>query len=120
MDAIAFIAEERIRAALEEGAFESLPGMGSPFPPDQDAQVPEDMRMAYTLLKNAGYLAGEEERRTMLPSPRECLPEEEAAAYGGLLRLEVFRKKHGVLKSLDAKPLETQYLERLLNRTHKF
>ena len=54
--AIAYVAEERIRAAAEQGEFRNLPGAGKPLDLDADANVPPELRMAYTLLKNGGYL----------------------------------------------------------------
>lgn len=56
--AIAYVAEERIRAAAERGEFRNLPGAGKPLDLDADANIPPELRMAYTLLKNGGYLDG--------------------------------------------------------------
>ena len=56
MDAISIIAEQRIREACERGAFDSLPGAGKPLELEDDSHIPEDLRMAYKLLKNAGYV----------------------------------------------------------------
>jgi hypothetical protein len=53
------IAEERILKALAEGAFEILPGAGRPLSLEDEPLVPEDLRTAYRLLKNAGYLPPE-------------------------------------------------------------
>lgn len=54
--AIAAVAEERIRQAMEQGAFENLPGQGKPMDADDAAHVPPELRMAWRLLKNGGYL----------------------------------------------------------------
>ena len=59
MDAISIIAEQRIREACERGAFDSLPGAGKPLELEDDSHIPEDLRMAYKLLKNAGYVPEE-------------------------------------------------------------
>lgn len=59
MNIIAAIAEQRIAEAQENGGFDNLPGMGRPLPIDDDAHVPPDLRMAYKVLKNAGYLPPE-------------------------------------------------------------
>lgn len=55
--AIAAVAEERIRAALAEGAFDNLPGAGKPLCLEDDAHLPPESRMAYKILKNSGYIA---------------------------------------------------------------
>jgi hypothetical protein len=50
------LVEQRIRNAMADGSFDDLPGRGRPLRLDDDALVPEDMRLAYRVLKNAGYL----------------------------------------------------------------
>ncbi|MGE4291129.1 MAG: DnaJ family domain-containing protein [Desulfovibrio sp.] len=49
-------AEEAIRKAQREGAFENLEGAGRPLVLDDDALIPPDLRMAYKILKNANCL----------------------------------------------------------------
>lgn len=53
------IAERRIREAQERGEFDDLPGAGAPLDLDDDALVPEDLRAAYRVLKNSGFLPPE-------------------------------------------------------------
>ena len=53
------IAERRIREAQARGELDDLPGTGAPLELDDDALVPEDLRVAYRLLKNAGFLPPE-------------------------------------------------------------
>ena len=94
MDAITFIAEERIRKAQEEGAFDNLPNMGKPIDLGAEELVPPDLRMAYTLLKNSGYF----EENQVLGNDltlRNCLPKAETDAYVAGLRLEIGIKKAG-------------------------
>lgn len=57
--AISAIAEERIRRAQEQGDFDGLPGRGKPLDLASYTNIPEELRMAYTLLKNGGYLSRE-------------------------------------------------------------
>jgi len=47
------IAENRIREAMEQGEFDNLPGAGEPLSLDEYFATPEDVRMAYSVLKNA-------------------------------------------------------------------
>lgn len=61
--AIQIIAENRIREAQQNGAFDNLPGMGKPLELEDDSNIPEDLRMAYKILKNAGCLPPEIEER---------------------------------------------------------
>ena len=53
------IVEQRIKEAMENGEFENLPGKGKPIPIEDDSHVPEDLRLAYKLLKNADCLPPE-------------------------------------------------------------
>jgi hypothetical protein len=53
------IAERRIREAQERGEFDHLPGTGAPLELDDDLLVPEELRVAYRLLKNAGFIPPE-------------------------------------------------------------
>lgn len=58
------LVEQRIARAIAEGAFDNLPGAGKPLVLDDDRLIPEDLRVAYRVLKNAGYIPPEiEERR---------------------------------------------------------
>ena len=47
------IVEERIRAAQQKGEFEDLPNAGKPLVFREDVFIPEELRMAYKILKNA-------------------------------------------------------------------
>jgi hypothetical protein len=53
------IAEKKIAEAIERGELDDLPGAGRPLDLDDDALVPEDLRLAYRILKNAGYVPEE-------------------------------------------------------------
>jgi len=47
------IAENRIREAMEQGEFDNLPGAGEPLSLEEYFATPEDVRMAYSVLKSA-------------------------------------------------------------------
>ena len=53
------IVEQRIQEAMEAGAFDDLPGAGRPLALDDDSLVPESLRAAFRVLKNAGYVPPE-------------------------------------------------------------
>jgi hypothetical protein len=53
------LVERRIREAQARGEFENLPGAGAPLDLTDDALVPEELRAAYRLMKNAGCLPPE-------------------------------------------------------------
>ena len=50
------LVEEKIREAMADGEFDNLPGKGKPVNMDDYFATPEDLRMGYSVLKNAGVL----------------------------------------------------------------
>ncbi len=56
MLAFAWIAERQIEEAMRRGDFDNLSGRGQKIIFEDDSMVPEDLRMAYKILKNAGYV----------------------------------------------------------------
>jgi len=73
MDIFAQIAEQRIREAIEKGEFDNLKGMGKPLDLGDESWIPEDLRMAYRILKNAGCLPAELELRKEVLNLRELI-----------------------------------------------
>jgi len=67
------IAERRIREAMERGEFDNLPLKGKPLPPDDLAGVPEELRIAARILKNAGILPEEMELRKEIYSIQQLI-----------------------------------------------
>lgn len=49
------LAEQRIQQAVDDGTLENLPGAGEPLDFEDDRLIPEELRMAHKILKNAGY-----------------------------------------------------------------
>src|SRR5262245_35865227 len=73
MDCLKKIAEDRIRAAQDEGVFDNLPGKGKPLDLDDESGIPEDMRLTFKILKNAGCLPIEMELRKEIYNIRQLL-----------------------------------------------
>lgn len=67
------IAENRIREAMARGEFANLPGAGKPLRLEDDTMVPEDLRLAYKVLKNAGCIPPELELRKEILTLRDLL-----------------------------------------------
>lgn len=59
MLAFELLAERKIEEAVSRGEFDDLPGAGQPLDLNDDPLVPEDLRVAYRILKNAGYVPPE-------------------------------------------------------------
>lgn len=109
------IAEERIRKAMEEGAFEGLPGTGRPLTLEDDRWVPEDLRMAYRVLKNAGCLPPELELRKEIMGLRELM-ETIDDDRERLCRLRELNYKILRLGMMRERPMSLECEERILER----
>jgi hypothetical protein len=84
------IIEERIRKAQQKGSFENLDGAGQPLPLNDDLCVPEELRLAYKILKNADCL------------PPELLLKKEIKQTEDLLsHMEDTEEKYRILKKLN-------------------
>lgn len=53
------IAERKIREAIDSGELDNLPGKGKPLANDNLDNVPGELRCAYKILKNAGFVPEE-------------------------------------------------------------
>lgn len=109
MLALERLAEQRIEEALARGDFENLPGAGRPLDLDDDALVPEDLRVVFRVLKNAGFVPPEVEARRTLADLERILtqgPEDDAQARARAVR------KLALLRTR----VEREYYERVVRR----
>ena len=67
------IAEERIREAQRDGVFDDLPGKGGPLHLEDESGIPEELRMAYHVLKNAGMVPREVQERKEISNLADML-----------------------------------------------
>lgn len=101
------IAEERIREAMARGEFANLPGAGKPLLLEDDAMVPEDLRLAYKVLKNAGCIPPELELRKEILTLRELL----RTIEGEDAKMVIVRKLNAKLLKLNLMGRRTVDLE---------
>jgi hypothetical protein len=73
MYALQEIIERKIKEAQEKGEFDNLPGKGEPLKLDDDSSVPEDLRLAYKILKNADCLPPELELKKEISQMEDML-----------------------------------------------
>ncbi len=117
MDIIDQIVERRISEAIARGEFLGLPGEGRPLELEDDRLVPEELRVAYRIMKNAGYVPNELRLFTEIRSAEQLLMharhEEERVAAGARLRilLERLGSGRGVMMQV-----QSQYFEQLVDR----
>ena len=67
------IAEKKIREAMDNGEFDDLPGKGKPLKLEDDRHLPQDIRLAHKILKNADCLPPELEIRKEIFTIEELL-----------------------------------------------
>jgi len=58
---------------MEHGEFEDLPGKGKPLKLEDDSHLPQDLRLAYKILKNADCLPPELELRNEIRTTEALL-----------------------------------------------
>jgi hypothetical protein len=120
-DAIAFVAEQKIQEALQNGEFDQLPGAGKPLMMEDLSHLPPEARMAYTILKNSGYLdAPQDMRRPLSPDGEfKRMSPEEGTTNSKLRRLDLMmhriRRARGQTDFLPP-ILDSLYLDKLLKR----
>ncbi|WP_226659797.1 DnaJ family domain-containing protein [Guptibacillus hwajinpoensis] len=73
MDFAWLVAEDKIKTALKNGDFDNLPGKGKPQKLEDLSMIPEDLRIAYKVMKNSGYLPEEAELKSEIQSLEELL-----------------------------------------------
>ena len=94
------IAEERIQEAIRRGDFERLPGAGRPLELDDDRLVPAEVRVAYRILKNSGYVPPEVLQRREIVEIEAALPALKAEErFRALQKLQLIRTSLGAQRS---------------------
>ena len=84
------IVEERIKKAQKNGAFDKLAGSGKPFDFSDETMVPNDLRIAYKILKNADFIPPEIELKKKILQTEDLLAEADG-----------IRDKYKLLKKLN-------------------
>ena len=115
------IAEERIREAMERGELDNLPGAGQPQELEDDGNLPPELRIAYKVLKNAGYTPPELDLRQQIYQAEELLDQapDEKSRYQALKRLNFLSLKLSSLRPQSAVLDEHRYASRVLERLDK-
>jgi hypothetical protein len=67
------VVERKIQEAMERGEFDDLPGQGKPLFLEEDSHIPEELRVAYKILKNADCLPPELEARKEIRQMEDLL-----------------------------------------------
>ena len=119
LSAIQIIAERRIEEALREGLLQVEHWRNRPLPEEDFRLVPEDLRMAFKILKNAGYLPPEIETRKEIHRLEELIAatEDEHTRVSQLRKLDFLLMK---LNRMRARPctleMDGEYHRRLTEK----
>ena len=113
------IIEQRIKEAQERGEFDDLPGRGEPLKIEDDSHIPEDLRLAYKVLRNADCLPPELELKKEIRQMEDMLEHipDEREKYRQIKRINY---KIMQLNMMGKKPLfleQTQlYYQKLVDK----
>jgi hypothetical protein len=99
MDPLAFIAEQKILEAMRERDLNSPKWKNKPLPLEDDRFVPDDLKMAYKILKNSGYLPPEIEERKEVKKLEDLISRTEDEHE----RLKQMKKLNVLLMKVDAR-----------------
>ncbi|MBP2674719.1 MAG: hypothetical protein H6Q84_1559 [Deltaproteobacteria bacterium] len=119
MDLTAVIAERKIQEAMERGEFDDLPGKGKPLDLSDDPMVPEELRVAFKVMKNAGFLPPELELHKEIVRLRELVDAacDEAQRSARIKELNIKLLRFNIMKkrpvNLEGVP---EYRERVIDR----
>ncbi len=117
------LAERRIAEARDRGELAGLPGEGQPVQLDDVSHVPEHLRAAFRLMKNAGYVPPQIQTLRDIREVEDllrCLPASEHGARNrAQRRLDLLRVRLEQQGGRERGPLwvkEESYAHRILRR----
>jgi hypothetical protein len=113
------LAEERIRDAIQRGEFDNLPGRGKPLNLEDDRHIPDDLRLAYKILKNADCLPPELELKKEISKAEELLSsmKDEGEKYRHLQKLNFLIMKLNEMRKGSVAWEEKQlYYEKIVEK----
>ena len=113
------IIEERIRAAQKKGVFENLEGSGKPLNLEDDRHVPEDLRLAHKILKNADCLPPEIELKKEIARTEDLLSgmKDTAQKHRTLKKLNYLIMKLNAVRDTSIElEMPQQYSHKLVER----
>jgi hypothetical protein len=115
------LVEQRILAAQRKGEFENLPGSGEPIDFANDSHVPEDLRMAYKMLKNADCVPPEIEIKKQILNTEDLLGgmKDSREKYKVIKKLNYLIMKLNCLRDTAISLEEPQYSGQILDRLSK-
>lgn len=99
MDSLSRIAERKIQEAMKTNDFTSSKWKNKPLPLEDDNHIPADLKMAYKILKNSGYVPPEIEEKKEVQRLEELI----ASTEDEHERLKQMKKLNLLLMKIDMK-----------------
>jgi hypothetical protein len=119
LEAIRLIADRKICEALEKGHLNIESWHNKPLPISNDNMIPGELRMAYKILKNAGYLPPEIETKKEIQQIEDLLAtcEDESIRVKQIKKLNYLVLKLNTMKG-DSTNIEGQeeYYRKIVER----
>lgn len=112
------IVEERIRQSQKKGEFDNLAGAGKPLEIEDISSIPEDLRLAYKMLKNADCVPPEIEIKKEIRTTEALLENmsDEKLKYKTLKKLNYLILKLNTLRTGAVKfDIPQKYEERVVD-----
>ncbi|MFC4619348.1 DUF1992 domain-containing protein [Camelliibacillus cellulosilyticus] len=118
MDVFALIAEDKIRTAMKDGEFDHLPGKGKPLKLEDLSSLPEDLRLSYKVLKNAGLIPDEKKNKELLSVNDliKCCDEEAVAESKQLTKKSLHYDGLADERHWSQSPAFKKYADKLRNK----
>jgi hypothetical protein len=107
LEAIQIIAERKIKEAIDEGGLNLEAWYNHPLPQSNDSMIPEDLRLAYKMLKNSGYMPPELETKMEIQKLEDLI----AANEDEHTRVKQIKKLNYLVMKLNAMRGDTATLE---------
>jgi hypothetical protein len=116
------IVEERILKAQKKGEFENLVGSGKPLKFNENWCIPEELRLAYKILKNADCLPPEIELKKEIKQTKDLLAgmQETSEKYRILKKLNFLIMKLNTIRDTSIMfEMPQHYMEKLVGHIEK-
>ena len=98
MNILAYLAEQKISQAIAQGDLNSPKWKNKALPMEDECWVPDDLKMAYKILKNAGYVPAEVETRKEIHKLEQLI----ATTEDEHLRLKQMQKLNVLLMKIES------------------
>lgn len=95
--------EEKIKEAMARGEFDNLPGTGKPLDLDAYFSTPEDLRLAYSMLKSNEFVPAEVEIFNEIAQLTEKLSSSEIEADRAAISRKLEDRKLTLRLLMDAR-----------------